>query len=164
MSLKEKIEEDLKRAMKERKEREISVLKLLKDAIFKKEKEKRYKIFGKVKEEELEKESQLSDEEIIEVIFSEIKKRKEAILEFEKGKREDLVKKEKEEIEVLKKYLPEQLSEKEIEKLAKEIIEKIGAKDVKDMGRVMKELMAKVKGRVDGALVSKIVKELLSKK
>jgi uncharacterized protein YqeY len=164
MSLKEKIEEDLKRAMKERKEREVSVLRLLKDAIFKKEKEKRYKIFGKVKEEKLEKESQLSDEEIIEVIFSEIKKRKEAIFEFEKGKREDLVKKEKEEIEILKKYLPEQLSEKEIEKLAKEIIEKVGAKDVKDMGKVMKELMPKVKGRADGALVPKIVRELLSKK
>jgi uncharacterized protein YqeY len=74
------------------------------------------------------------------------------------------VKKEEEELEILKKYLPEQLSEKEIEKLAKEIIEKIGAKDVKDMGRVMKELMAKAKGRTDGALVSKIVKELLSKK
>jgi uncharacterized protein YqeY len=167
MSLKEKIDEDLKRAMKEKKEREVSTLRLLKAAIFDREKEKRYKISKEkeeLKEEELEKESQLSDEEIIEVIHSEIKKRKEAILEFEKGKREDLVKKEKEEIEILKNYLPEQLSEKEIEKLAKEIIEKVGAKDIKDMGKVMKELMPKVKGRADGALVSKIVKELLSKK
>jgi uncharacterized protein YqeY len=167
MSLKEKIDEDLKRAMKEKKEREVSTLRLLKAAIFNREKEKRYKISKEkeeLKEEELEKESQLSDEEIIEVIHSEIKKRKEAILEFEKGKREDLVKKEKEEIEILKNYLPEQLSEKEIEKLAKEVIEKVGAKDIKDMGKVMKELMPKVKGRTDGALVSKIVKELISKK
>jgi uncharacterized protein YqeY len=167
MSLKEKIDEDLKMAMKEKKEREVSTLRLLKAAIFDREKEKRYKISKEkegLKEEELEKESQLSDEEIIEVIHSEIKKRKEAILEFEKGKREDLVKKEKEEIEILKNYLPEQLSEKEIEKLAKEIIEKVGAKDIKDMGKVMKELMPKVKGRADGTLVSKIVKELLSKK
>jgi uncharacterized protein YqeY len=135
----------------------------LKAAIFDREKEKRYKISKEkegLKEEELEKESQLSDEEIIEVIHSEIKKRKEAILEFEKGKREDLVKKEKEEIEILKNYLPEQLSEKEIENLAKEIIEKVGL----NFGMVMKEIMPKVKGRAEGALVSKIVKELISKK
>jgi len=163
MSLKEKIEEDLKRAMKEKKEREVSVLRLLKNAIFLKEKEKRYKIFNQKKgisEKKLEKESQLSEEEIIEVISGEIKKRKEAILEFEKGKREDLVKKEKEEVEILKKYLPEQLSEEEIKKLAKEIIEKVGP----DFGKIMKEIMPRVKGRAEGALVSKIVKELLSQK
>jgi len=160
MKLKEKIEEDFKKAMKEKKEREISTLRLLKDAIFKREKEKRYRLFGKVKEEELEKESQLSDQEIIEVILSEIKKRKEAILGFEKGKREDLVKKEKEEMKILERYLPEQLSEKEIENLAKEIIGKVGP----NFGKVMKEMMAKVKGRAEGALVSKIVKELISKK
>jgi uncharacterized protein YqeY len=160
MNLKEKIEEDFKKAMKEKKEREISTLRLLKDAIFKREKEKRYRLFGKVKEEELEKESQLSDQEIIEVILSEIKKRKEAILGFEKGKREDLVKKEKEEMKILERYLPEQLSEKEIENLAKEIIGKVGP----NFGKVMKEMMAKVKGRAEGALVSKIVKELISKK
>jgi len=163
MSLKEKIEEDLKRAMKEKREREVSVLRLLKNAIFLKEKEKRYKIFSQKKgmsEEELEKESQLSEKEIIEVIFGEIKKRREAILEFEKGKREDLVKKEKEEIEILKKYLPEQLSEKEIRKLAKEIMERVGP----DFKKVMKEIIPKVRGRAEGELVSKIVKELISRK
>jgi len=167
MSLKEKIDADLKKATKERKEIEVSVLRLLKDAIFLKEKEKRYKIFNQrkgVSEKELEKESQLSDEEIIEVIFAEIKKRKEAILEFEKGKRKDLVEKETKEIEILKKYLPEQLSEKEVEKIIKETIKKLGAKDIKDMGRVMKELMPKLKGRVEGSLISKIVKDLLTKK
>jgi uncharacterized protein YqeY len=167
MNLREKIERDLIEATKERKEREISVLRLLRNEIFQREKEKRYKIFQERKEieaKDLEKESQLSDEEIIEVISSEIKKRKEAILEFEKGKREDLVKKEMEEIEILKKYLPPPLSEKDIENLAKEIIEKIGAKEIKDMGRVMKELMPKIRGRAEGSLVSKIVSELLSKK
>jgi uncharacterized protein len=167
MSLKEKIDADLKKATKERKEIEVSVLRLLKDAIFLKEKDKRYKIFNQrkgVSEKELEKESQLSDEEIIEVIFAEIKKRKEAILEFEKGKRKDLVEKETKEIEILKKYLPEQLSEKEVEKIIKETIKKLGAKDIKDMGRVMKELMPKLKGRVEGSLISKIVKDLLEKK
>ncbi len=165
MILKEKIEKDLAEAIKSRKEREISVLRLLKDAIFLKEKEKRYKIFTQKKgisEKELEKESQLSDEEIIQVISSEIKKRKEAILEFEKGKRSDLVKKESEEIEILRRYLPEQLSEEEIRKMAKEIIDKVKAGNLKDMGKVMQELMPKVKGRADGALVSKVVRELLS--
>ena len=163
MSLKEKIEEDLKRALKEKKERVISVLRLLKNAIFLKEKEKRYKIFTQkkgIKEEELEKESQLLDEEIIEVISSEIKKRKEAILEFKKGKREDLVEKETEELEILKSYLPQQISEEEIQKLAKEIIEKVGP----NFGAVMREMMQKVRGRAEGSLVSKIVKELISEK
>jgi uncharacterized protein YqeY len=163
MNLKEKIDQDLREAMKGKKEREVSALRLLKASIFNKEKEKRYKISQEkkeLKEEELEKESQLSDEEIIEVITSEIKKRKEAILEFEKGKREDLVEKESQEIEILKRYLPEELSEEEIKNLAKEIIEKVGS----NFGMVMKEIMPKVKGRADGALVSKIVKELISKK
>jgi uncharacterized protein YqeY len=165
--LKEKIEKDFQKALKERKEIEVSTLKLLKAAIFNKEKEKRYKLSKEKPElnsQELEKESFLDDREIQEVILSEIKKRKEAIFEFEKGKREDLVKKEKKEMEVLKRYLPEELSNKEIEKMAREIIEKIGAKEMKDIGKVMKELMPKIKGRAEGALVSKIVKKLLTPK
>jgi uncharacterized protein YqeY len=142
-------------------------LKLLKAAIFDREKEKRYKLSKEktdFRSEELEKESTLTDQEVQEVILSEIKKRKEAIFEFEKGKRKDLVDKEKKEMEVLKKYLPEELSKEEIEKMAKEIIEKIGAKEIKDMGKVMKELMPKVKGKAEGKIVSEIVKRLLSKK
>jgi uncharacterized protein YqeY len=104
----------------------------------------------------------LTDEGVIEIVFSEIKKRKESIIEFEKGKRENLVKKEKEEIEILKNYLPEQLSEKEIEEAAREVIEKMGAKDIKDMGKVMGGLMPKLKGKAESALISRIVKDLLS--
>jgi len=113
------------------------------------------------KEEEIEKESQLTDQEIIDVISSEIKKRKEAILEFEKGKREDLAEKEKAEIGILQKYLPEQLSEEDLKKLAKEAIDKVGAKESKDMGKVMAELMPQVKGRAEGSEVNRIVKKLL---
>jgi len=167
MSLKLKIEEDLKKAMKEKKEREVSTLRLLKNAILLKEKEKRYKLFHENKditETELEKKSELLNEEIIDVIFSEIKKRQEAILEFEKAKRSDLIQKEKEEIEVLKKYLPPQLSEQEIRKIATEEIKKLDAKDIKDMGKVMKSLMPKLKGRAEGTIISKIVKGLLSTK
>jgi len=165
MRLKEKIQTDLIKAMKGKKEVEVSVLRLLLNSIFNKEKEKRYKIAKedpKKKKDELEKESQLTDEEINQVIFSEIKKRKESIVEFERGKRIDLVKKEKEEMEVLKKYLPERFSEEEIKKMAKEVIEKIGAKSPKDMGKVMGNLMPKLRGKAEGSLVSKIVKELLS--
>ena len=163
--LKGKIEEDFKNAFLGKRDIEVSTLRLLKAAILNKEKEKRYKISkGKpeLKPEDLEKESQLVDEEVIEVISSEIKKRKESILEFEKGKREDLVKKEKTELGILEKYLPEQLSEEEIKKLAKEIIAKVGAKEIKDTGRVMAELMPAVKGKAEGSLISKIVRELLS--
>jgi len=165
MTLKEKIQKDLIGAMKGKREVEISVLRLLLNSIFNREKEKRYKIAKEnpeKKKDELEKESQLTDGEINQVIFSEIKKRKESIFEFERGKRMDLVKKEKEEMEILKKYLPEQFSAEEIKKMAKEVIEKIGAKSPKDMGKVMGSLMPKLKGKAEGSLVSKIVKELLS--
>lgn len=165
MNLKTKIQQDLKTALKKKEELESLVLRLLLAAILNREKEKRYKLSKTKPElsgEELEKESQLIDEEVIEVISSEIKKRKEAILEFEKGQRQDLVEKEKKEMEILQKYLPEQLSGEEIKKLAKEAIEKIGASEIKDMGKIMAELMPKVKGRAEGSLVSKIVKELLT--
>jgi len=165
--LKLKIEENFKKALKEKKEIELSTLKMLKAAIFNKEKEKRYKLSQtkpELKEKELEKESVLIDEEILSVIASEIKKRKEALFLFEKGKREDLVKKEKTEIEILEKYLPEQLPEDEIRKLAKEAIEETGAREIKDMGKIMAELMPKIKGKAEGSLVSKIVKELLTEK
>lgn len=165
--LKNKIQEDLKIALKGGKQIETSTLRMLMAAIYNKQTEKRTKIWKEKKDfplEKLEEQSQLTDEEIIEVIFSEAKKRKEAIFEFKKGKREDLVKKENQELEILQKYLPQQLSEEEIKKLAKESIEKIGAKEIKDMGKVMADLMPKVRGKTDGSLVSKIVKETLSSK
>lgn len=108
MPLKLKIQDDLKSALKEKREIKLSVLRMLSAAIFNREIDKRTRIWKEKPElsaEELKKESRLTDEEIIKVISSEIKKRKEAILLFEKGEREDLVKKEKEEVEVLEKYL-----------------------------------------------------------
>ena len=164
MTLKEKIREDFKKFLKEKKEVEVSTLRMLNAAIFNREKEKRYKLSQEkpeLKEKDLEKESQLIKEEVLQVIFSEIKKRKESILLFEKGKREDLAKKEKKEMEVLKNYLPKQLSEEEIKKMAKKAIKEVGAESLKDLGKVMSKLMPKVKGKAEGSLVSKIVKELL---
>jgi uncharacterized protein YqeY len=175
--LRKQIQEDLNSALKEKRELEVSVLRLLSAAIFDKEKEKRYKLskekseaelekMGKESKEakELEKESTLTDEEVMDAVSSEIKKRKEAIMEFEKGEREDLVKKEKAEMEILTKYLPEQLSEEEIKKLVTEAIGKTGAEEIKDMGRVMGLITSQVKGRADMSQVSKIVKESLTQK
>jgi hypothetical protein len=165
MSLKERIQEDLVRSLKEKDELKASVFRLLLASLLNREKEKRYKAYQTktdIAEKELVEKSQLTDEEIVEVVSSEIKKRKEAALEFEKGKRQDLADKEKKELEILKAYLPEQLSEEEIRNLVKEIIEKVGAKTQKDMGKVMSQLMPRIKGKADGAMVSSIVKELLS--
>jgi len=165
MALKEKIQQNLTVSAKEKKELEVLVLRQLLAAVLNKEKEKRFKISKEkldISENDLAKESQLTDEEVIGVISSEAKKRKEAIEGFEKGNRQDLAEKEKKELEILQKYLPEQLSEEELKKLVQGALEKTGAKEMKDLGKVMAELMPKVKGRAEGALVSKIVKELLS--
>lgn len=165
MNFKKNIQEDLKKSLIGKKETELSVLRMLLAAISGKETDKRTKLWKEKPDlsvEDLEKESKLSDEEIIEVITSEIKKRKEAILQFEKGERRDLAEKEKKEMEFLQTYLPEQMPEEEIKKIAQEAIKKVGAKEPKDIGRVMAELMPKTKGRAEGSQVSKVVKDLLT--
>jgi len=144
----------------------VGTLRMLLASILTKEKDKRYKVSKQkpdLNEDGLAKESQLSDEEVIEVISSEIKKRKDAIVLYEQGNRPELAAREKKEIEILKKYLPEQLSDEELRKLVGESIEKVGAKEMKDMGKIMADLMPKVKGKADNSEISKIVKELLSK-
>jgi uncharacterized protein YqeY len=163
--LKHKIETDFWKALKERKVQEYSILRLLRAEILNKEKEKRYKLSKEkpdLSEMKLEQESSLTDEEVLIVIASRIKKGKESIASFEKGNRDDLVKKEKKEIEVLKRYLPAQLPEEEIRKIVEKAIEKIKPDSIKDMGKVMSEIMPKVKGKADGSLISKIVKEMIS--
>ena len=163
--LKEQILQNLNVAVKEKKDVEVLVLRQILATVLNKEKEKRFK---KSKEkpdlsgQEMEKESLLTEEEVLEVVSYEAKKRRESIVEFEKGGRNDLVEKEKIELTIIETYLPEQLSEEEIRKLVKEAVEKTGAKEQKDMGRVMAELMPKTKGKTDGSLVSKIVKESIA--
>ena len=164
-NLKEKIQNELTTALKEKNKVASLTLRSLLAVILNKEKEKRYKISKKepnLKEKELVEKSVLTEEEIIEVVSSEVKKRKEAILEFEKGERKDLADKEKAEAEILQKYLPEQLSEDELKKIIVRAIAKVGAKEIKDTGKIMAEVMPKIKGKADGTSVSKAVKELLS--
>jgi len=153
--LKEKIKNELNNALKEKNELAVLTWRQLLAMIVNKEKEKKYKL-------KAEKEVELTDEEVLEVIASEAKKRKEAIVEFTKGKRDDLVEKEKKELALLEKYLPTQLSNEEIRDLVQKTIEKIKPQGMKDMGKVMAELMPQIKGRADGRVVSEIVKELLS--
>jgi uncharacterized protein len=166
MNLKEKIQKDLYSALKEKEENKSSTLRFLNAQILNKEKEKRFKLVKgqEGKENKIEERSVLNDEEIVEVLMSEVKKRKEAILEFEKGNRKDLAEKESQEIEILKSYLPEQLSEEEVKNLIKDAIKKVGALNIKDMGKVMKEVTLQTKGRAEGGLISKIVREFLPQK
>lgn len=170
--LKEKIQEEIKNAMRGGDELTTSTLRMLVASVISKEKEKRFKISkdlpaqaGKptLSEEGLIKESQLTDEEVLDVISSEVKKRRDAVALYEKGNRPELAKKEKDEIVILQKYLPEQLSEEDIKKLVADAIAKTGAKEIKEMGKVMAELNPKIKGKTDGSIVSKIVKDLLNK-
>ena len=114
---------------------------------------------------QVEKDSQkeLTESEIEAIVAKEVKKRKESIVDFQKGGREDLVDQTNKEIEILSKYLPEQLTEEEIRELTLEAITSVGALSMKDMGKVMGILREKTQGKADGKLVSDIVKEELSK-
>lgn len=163
MDLIKTLKEDLISAQKAKEEIKVSTLRLLFASILNKEKDKRKNLSKNESDIKiLEEKSKLDEKEIIEVINSEIKKRREAISLLEKVKRNELIEAAKKEIAVLEKYLPAQLSEDEIKKIVKETIVQIKAKDIKDMGKVMGALMPKIKGKADGSLVSKIVKESLS--
>jgi len=163
--LRKKIQEDIVQGVKDDDKTAVSTLRMLSAVVLAKEKEKRYRISKgnpDIKNDEIEKESRLNDEEIIELVSSEIKKRKEAALAYERGKRPELAEKEKKEIKVLMRYLPDQLSKEEIEEIVKQALEKTGAKEIKEMGRVMAEIMPKIKGRADAAEVSEMVKSFLT--
>lgn len=155
MSLKQTIQQDLKSALKEKNSERVSVLRLLLNDIIVKEKQKRAET-GQGKDVDL------TDEEVESLVVSSVKKNKEAIEEFKKGQRSDLVVKTEKELEILKKYLPEQLGKEEVEKLVSEAINSLSAASPKDIGRVMGEVMPKLKGKTDGTLVRKIVQEKLS--
>ncbi|MCU0653702.1 MAG: GatB/YqeY domain-containing protein [Candidatus Pacebacteria bacterium] len=156
--LKDKINEDFKTAFKAKAEAEISVLKMLKAAMLTKEKEKQYQASKAGKDIAT---AALTDEDVTDVIVAEVKKLRDSLVLFEKGNRPDLVSKAHGEIAILSQYLPQQLSEDEVKKLVAEAVAAAGASSIKDMGKIMGQLMPKVKGRADNALVSRIVKEAL---
>ncbi len=112
--------------------------------------------------EAINKKRDLTDEEIVSVIEKQIKMRKDAIVEFEKGNRFDLVEQNTKEIELLNKYMPEQLSEDEVIEIINEAFKKINPTSGKDMGLIMKEVTPKLKGRTDMSKVSSIIREKLN--
>lgn len=146
MSLKDRLQEDWKSAMKNRDSFRTSVLSMARAAILHVEKTDA---------------SKLDDEAVITVLSKEVKMRRDAIVEFEKGKRQDLVDQTRNEIEILLEYLPQQLTEEEITGIVRSAVNEVGATSVKDMGKVMAIVNPKVKGRADGKLVSQIVKQVL---
>ncbi|MBQ1336429.1 MAG: GatB/YqeY domain-containing protein [Selenomonadaceae bacterium] len=146
MSLKDRISEDMKAAMKAHEKDRLAVIRMVRSAI---------------RQTEIDGKKDLDDEGVIAVISKELKMRKDSLEEFRKGGRDDLVEKTQAEIDVLLPYLPEQLSEDEVKALVKEAVEQTGAASMKDMGKVMGVLMPKVKGRADGKLVNSIVKGML---
>jgi|SRR3989344_5923026 len=163
--LKQQIQNDVKDAMKQGNQQVVGVLRMAVSSINAKEKEKRYKLSkedSEAKEEELLQASQLTDDEVIGVLSSEIKKRKDAIVLYQQGNRPELARQEQDEITILQKYLPEQLSPEELKKLVGASITKTGASQMKDMGKIMADLMPKTKGKADNSEISKIIKELLS--
>lgn len=145
--LKEKLMEDLKSAMKEKNEIKKNTVTMIKAAILQIEKDKQI---------------QLDDTQIIDIISKEAKKRKDALVEFEKSGRQDLVDQTNEELKVIKEYLPEELSIEELEKIIEETIKEVNAVDMKDMGKVMQGVKAKTTGRADGKTINEIVKRKLA--
>lgn len=146
MALKDKINADMKKALRAGDKAKLSTLRML---------------ISEIKNAEIAKRKELDDEGILEVIGKEVKRRKEAMAEFEKGGREDLRDKERIEAQILQEYLPPQLSEEEIRRIVAQTVEESGAASIKEIGKVMALVMPKVKGRADGKLVSELVKAAL---
>lgn len=151
MTLKVKISSDLKEAMKAGEVKRRDTLRLLDSAIKNTEIEKK------------KREEGLNDEEVLEVILRAVKQRQDSIKQFEDGGRPELAESEKEELAILIPYLPEQLSKEDVEKIVSETITQTGASSSADLGKVMGQAMAKMKGRSDGNLVRQIASDILSK-
>lgn len=147
MSLKERLMEDMKDAMKKGEQIKLSAIRMVRAGI---------------KNKEIELIRELKDEDVIDVIKTAIKQRKDSFAQFLSGKRMDLAEREKKEIEILSVYLPEQMGEEDIRKRVREVILETGASTSRDMGRIMKLIMPELKGRADGQLINKVVQEMLS--
>ena len=145
--LKEKLLEDLKNCMKDKNVVRKNVIQMVRAAILQVEKDKQIT---------------LDDNQIIDIIAKESKKRKDSLVEYEKSAREDLINEIKEEIEILAEYLPKQLSIEEVEVIVKEVIKEENATSMKDMGKVMKAAKEKIGAASDGRTINEVVKKLLS--
>lgn len=142
----EQLEKDMIEAMKNHEKERLTVIRTVKAGL---------------KQEQIDHKKEINDDLLIEVVSRQIKMRKESIVEFEKGNRQDLIDQTQAEIDILMKYLPEQLSEEEVLKVIDEIFEEVKPESKKDMGRVMKEANARLKGKADMKTVSSIIQERL---
>lgn len=147
--LKDKLQEDMKAAMIAKDEEKLSTLRMLKSAL-------QYAEIAKGAG------YQATDEDVIDVIGKEVKKRRESIDLYQKGGRPELAEKEEKELTVLMSYLPEQMGEEEVKKLVDEAVSSTGATSMQDMGKVMGALMPKVKGKADAGMVSNLVRQKLT--
>ncbi|KRK34219.1 GatB/YqeY domain-containing protein [Loigolactobacillus bifermentans] len=148
MSLLETLNTDLKTAMKNRDKATLATVRMLKAA---------------VTNERIKLGHDLSEQDELAVLATELKQRKESLVEFEKADREDLVADLQGEIAIVQHYLPQPLSEAEVQDLVNQVVADTGAQSTKDFGKVMKALMPQVKGRADGSLVNRLVKAALTK-
>jgi len=146
MGLKERLDEDLKKAMRDQDALRRSVLRLIR---------------SEVHNEEIALQKSLEDDGIVGVISRQVRQRRESIYEFRRGKRDDLVQREEAELAVILDYLPPQLTTDELTALAQGIIREIGAQGLGDKGKVMGRLMPQVKGKAEGSAVNEVVTELL---
>lgn len=147
MTLKERLADDLKSAMKEKNVIRKNVVQMVRAAVLQFEKDNKVT---------------LEDDGVLEVIAKQLKQRKDSLPDYEKSGRDDLIADLKAEMDVLMDYLPKQLSREELEVIVKEIVEEVGAVSIKDMGKVMAAAKAKTVGRADGRMINEVAKALLS--
>ncbi len=146
MSVKQKLEDDLKTAMRARDELTKTTLRMA---------------LAAVKLAEVEAQGSLEDKQVVAILQHEVKSRRESIADAQKADRPDLITAAEAEIEVLSPYLPVEFTEAELEKIVIDVIAEVGAVSMNDMGKVMKIVMPKVRGRADGGVVNRIVREIL---
>ncbi len=147
VSLKQRLTDDLKKAMLARDGARVSAIRLATNAI---------------KYAEIARRGELTDGDIVGIISKEIKQRRESIDAFKVGKREDLVAKEEAEMAVLQEYMPQQMTREEITAFARQVIAEVGASGPRDKGKVMSRLMPQLKGKADGQEINTVVSELLA--
>lgn len=147
MTILERLNSDLKDAMKNKDSFSLSVIRMAK---------------GAIQLEAINKKKELSEDELVAIISKQIKLRKDSIVEFEKAGRNDLVEQNQKEVKLLNKYMPEQFSEEEINNIIDEVFEKVNPTSAKDMGLIMKEISPKLRGKADMGYVNGIIKNKLN--
>lgn len=147
MSLEERLVEEMKQAMKSNDKLKLSTVRMIRSAL---------------KNKEIDLRKRLEDEDVVKVIQALVRKGEESVEQFQTGGRMDLVEKEKKEIEIMKSFLPQPLSQEEICQIIDQSIQETQASSMKDLGKVMKSVMPKIGGKADGKLINQLVKERLS--